>query len=136
MNPTLNAKDICGMSDQRLKQELAHRGLPAHGLQLALAERLKQAIDDPPLAQQLASTTMLNKIFDMLFAGDVESIRLWLDAGVGVDIANDHGRTPLYIASENGHAVVVASLLAAGATVDLARTDNSGTPLCTYPRGI
>ena len=59
MNPTLNAADISGMSDHRLKQELAHRGLPAHGCKTALIERLQQAIDNPLLAQQLASTVML-----------------------------------------------------------------------------
>ena len=81
MNPTLNATDISVMSDQRLKQELAHRGLPTHGLAPILAERLQQAIGNPLLAQQLASTTMIPEIYDMLIAGDVESIRLWLDAG-------------------------------------------------------
>ena len=92
-NPTLNAIDITGMSDQRLKQELARRGLPTHGLKPALAERLQQAIANPLLAQQLASTTMLDEMFDMLAAGDVESIRLWLDADVDVDIATENGCT-------------------------------------------
>ena len=95
MNPTLNATDISGMSDKRLKQELTRRGLPAHGLKPALAERLQQAINNPPLAQQLVSTAMLDELYDMLKDSDVESIRLWLAAGVDVDIADEDGMTPL-----------------------------------------
>ena len=55
MNPTLNATDISGMNVNRLKQELARRGLPTHGLKRALAERLKQDIDNPLLAQKLVT---------------------------------------------------------------------------------
>ena len=68
MNPTLNAADISSMNVNRLKQELGRRGLPTHGLTPILAERLQQAIGNPPLAQQLASTTMIPEMYDMLAA--------------------------------------------------------------------
>jgi len=67
--------------------------LPTHGLKAALAERLQQAIDNPLLAQQLASTVMLDEMQRMLNACDVESTRLWLEAGVDVDIATENGCT-------------------------------------------
>jgi hypothetical protein len=86
------------MNDKRLKQELARRGLPAHGVKCALVKRLQQAVENPLLAQQLASTAMLDEMKIMLIAGDVESIRLWLDAGVDTDIADEDGWTPLLLA--------------------------------------
>ena len=95
MNPTLNATGISSINVDRLKQEMTRRGLPTHGLTPILAERLQQAIGNPLLAQQLAGTTMIPEMYDMLAAGDVESIRLWLDAGVDVDIADEDGMTPL-----------------------------------------
>ena len=81
MHPTLNATGISSINVDRLKQEMTRRGLPTHGLTPILAERLQQAIGNPLLAQQLASTTMIPEMYDMLVAGDVESIRMWLDAG-------------------------------------------------------
>jgi len=41
--PTLSVTDISSMSVKRLKEELAHRGLPTHGLKPVLVERLQQA---------------------------------------------------------------------------------------------
>jgi hypothetical protein len=55
-----------------------------------LVERLKHAIHNPLLARQLASTVILDEMYDMLIDGDVESIRLWLDPGVEVNIANEN----------------------------------------------
>ena len=107
MNPTLNTTDISGMNVTRLRQELTRRGLPSHGLKPALAERLQQAMKNPLLAQQLASTTMLPELKRMLLAGDVESIRLWLDAGVDVDVVHEEGWTPLLLTCYKGHAYVV-----------------------------
>jgi len=89
-----------------LKQELTHRGLLPHGLKPTLVERLQQAIDNPLLAQQLASTTMLPELKRMLLAGDVESIGLWLDAGVDVDVVHEEGWTPLLLTCYKGHAYV------------------------------
>ena len=51
-------------------------------------------------------------------------------AGVEVDAARAaDGSTPLYTASQDGRADLVAALLAAGADADLARTDFGTTPL-------
>jgi len=82
------------MSVERLKQELTHRGLPSRP---GLARR-----QTTPLAQQLATTVMLPEMKRMLDAGDAESIRMWLDAGVDAD--NATGRVdPLHIACDKGH---------------------------------
>ena len=94
MHPTLNAAGISSITADRPKQEMTRRGLPTHGLTPILAERLQQAIGNPLLAQQLASTTMIPEMYDMLAAGDV-AIRLWLDAGVDVKNADEDGMTPL-----------------------------------------
>jgi hypothetical protein len=107
MNPILNTTDISGMNVTRLRQELTRRGLPSHGLKPTLAERLQQAMKNPLLAQQLASPVMLGEMERMLFAGDVESIRLWLDAGVDANIATEEGGwTLLFMACKEGQEVV------------------------------
>jgi ankyrin repeat protein len=52
-----------------------------------------------------------------------------LAAGAAVDCIDNAGITPLWMASQDGHASVVSALLAAGAAVDC--TDKDGTtPLC------
>ena len=64
MNPTLNTTNMDG-----LNQELTRRGLPTHGLEAALAERLKPAIDHPQLARQLAAIMMGPEMIGMLCEG-------------------------------------------------------------------
>jgi ankyrin repeat protein len=49
---------------------------------------------------------MLPELKRMLLAGDVESIRLWLDAGVDVDVVHEEGWTPLLLTCYKGHAYV------------------------------
>ena len=130
MNPTLHTTDISAMNVTRLKQELTRRGLPAHGFKLALAERLQQAMENPQLAQQLASTVMLDEMQRMLDAGDVESIRLYLDAGVDVGIATEEGGwNPLHIACGKAHVALVRLLLAEGADKGGKADNNGATPL-------
>jgi len=67
--------------------------------------------------QQLASAVMLGEISGnvMIFDGDVETIRLWLDAGVDVDIATEDGWTALYVACRQGHLALVRLLIDEGA---------------------
>jgi ankyrin repeat protein len=57
-------------------------------------------------------------------------VSLLIAARADVDKARiDNGETPLFIASDRGHADVVSQLLAAGADVDKAKTDSGMTPL-------
>lgn len=52
--------------------------------------------------------------------GDLVRVRELIDAGVGLDVRDDAGKTPLYLASQNGHEEVVLALLGAGAQTDRA----------------
>ena len=52
-------------------------------------------------------------------------------ADATVDLPNNDGRTPLFYAAQNGHHEVVAALLAANATVDLAMSRRAR---CTWRR--
>ena len=51
---SLNTTKIFGLSLTQLKQEMTHRGLPTHGDQPALAERLQHALETA-LSQQIAT---------------------------------------------------------------------------------
>ena len=61
--------------------------------------------------------------------GQLEVVRVLLNAGVDVNSASANGRTVLYGAALSGHVEVVRALLAAGANVDQGRLDGGWTPL-------
>ncbi len=50
--------------------------------------------------------------------GDMETIRLFLDAGMDVNARNELGRTALYMAALGGHEAAVRLLAASGADVN------------------
>jgi len=86
------------------------------------------------LTLQLTSLVMLPSMRAMLRDGDVEAVRLWLNAGVDANMVTSTmeggggGCTPLYIACQNGHAAMVGLLLGQGA--DREKANNNGfTPL-------
>ena len=61
--------------------------------------------------------------------GDVEKVRLLLEAGADVNWANEFGTTPIHLAAENGHTECVRLLLAAPG-IDVNKADYAGdTPL-------
>ena len=60
--------------------------------------------------------------------GQMEAVRLLIEAGAAIDKALDDGATPLYIASSIGHLEVVKTLLDGGADATLAAEDGR-TPL-------
>ena len=62
------------------------------------------------------------------FPGLLDEIDHLLDQGADVDVEDDHGRTPLFIASENGHVPIVKKLLERGADFRI-RTPDDDTPL-------
>lgn len=55
--------------------------------------------------------------------GDILNIQRMIKAGAKVNIVDNEGATPLYMASQNGHYKVVELLLAAKANVNVVRTD-------------
>ena len=67
-------------------------------------------------------------LFNASEKGNVEVVRMRLEAGAQVDATNYKGATPLYIASREGHVAVVHALLERGAAVD-AVNNNNVTPL-------
>ncbi|WP_232017196.1 ankyrin repeat domain-containing protein [Gordonia insulae] len=64
----------------------------------------------------------------MARAGDVGSLRAYLDAGVPVDLRNQAGDTLLMLAAYHGSAPSVSALLDHGADANLAN-DKGQTPL-------
>ena len=54
-----------------------------------------------------------------------------LEACADYNKADCDGETPLFVAAENGHLLVVQTLLENGASVNTARNDG-----CTPPRGV
>lgn len=71
---------------------------------------------------------LAGRLFDMARAGDAETLRAYLGAGVPADLRNQSGDSLLMLAAYHGSAPTVAVLLEAGAEVDLAN-DKGQTPL-------
>ncbi len=67
---------------------------------------------------------MTSKLFQSVFAADVEGTRQCLDAGMDPDERGTNGETPLMIAAREGYVQIIDSLLASGA--DLAMQDIFG----------
>jgi uncharacterized protein len=76
-----------------------------------------------------AATSKLAVLSEKLAANDIVEIRRLLDAGADVNLRNKYDATPLYMASEYGHAEVVKLLLAANADVNIAERIMGTTPL-------
>ncbi|KAI9672656.1 MAG: hypothetical protein M1831_000091 [Alyxoria varia] len=61
--------------------------------------------------------------------GDVSAVRTLLNQNAATDFADQAGRTPLIIAAERGHAVIVDMLLVSGAVDVDTKTTDEGTAL-------
>ncbi|MBI4012193.1 MAG: ankyrin repeat domain-containing protein [Candidatus Rokubacteria bacterium] len=71
---------------------------------------------------------------------EIETVKLFLEAGMAVGAANEAGRTALHGAAGHGDGKLLTLLLAAGAPVN-ARTREGDTPLCVaveadYPSNV
>src|SRR3990167_303307 len=77
---------------------------------------------------QTMSNAAENLLTEAVHAGDHARIAALLAAGADANLAGKGGKTPLYLASGNGHTEVVRLLLDAGADLNLAG-NNGRTPL-------
>lgn len=57
--------------------------------------------------------------------GDIEAVRVLLDAGAEPNAVGEHNYTPLHEALEQGHPQVARMLIAAGASLDAANVDGA-----------
>lgn len=67
--------------------------------------------------------------------GDAKAVRMLIRAGADVGLANRYGISPLWLASENGHQIVVEALLVAGADPNTTRADSGETVAMIAARG-
>ena len=74
----------------------------------------------------LATTAFAAPIHDTAANGDLAGVQAELDKGVDVNAKDGFGRTPLYLAAENGRKQVAELLIAEGADVN---AKNGFTPL-------
>ncbi len=74
-------------------------------------------------------------IMDKALNGDVDAIRLALEAGVDPNITDADNRTPLMLAAFNAHIEIAERLLEAGARVDMRDSTNRTALMfaCTGP---
>ena len=108
----------------------------AHATAALASVTVSVAMENTPLARQLASTVMIDEMYKMLIDGDVKSIRMWLDAGVDADIAHDaKGWTPLFIVCFTDRLALVRLLLDRGANTDKASIDGATPLLITCQEG-
>ncbi|WP_433683310.1 ankyrin repeat domain-containing protein [Nocardia sp. CA-119907] len=71
---------------------------------------------------------LATKIFDLARQGNAERLTAYLDAGVPVNLTNDHGDSLLMLAAYHGHQDAVRVLLARDADPNRAN-DKGQTPL-------
>ena len=75
-------------------------------------------------------------IFRAAFEGRTGTVRLLLDNGADVDVRNERGETPLWIAGEGDHAETVRLLLGRNAN-PISQTSNKCLPSGLLPvRGL
>jgi hypothetical protein len=58
---------------------------------------------------------LAGRLFTMAREGETETLAAYVDAGVPVNLANDHGDTLLMLAAYHGHAATVSALIERGA---------------------
>lgn len=80
-------------------------------------------MDGDPELEEFAT-----RVFDLARAGDFETLRAYVDAGVPVNLTNSKGDTLLMLAAYHGHAETVRMLVTSGADPDGAN-DRRQTPL-------
>jgi len=61
---------------------------------------------------------LATRVFGMARAGDAASLASYVDAGVPVNLTNEHGDTLVMLAAYHGHAEAVAVLVERGADLD------------------
>ncbi|WAC57792.1 ankyrin repeat domain-containing protein [Gordonia sp. SL306] len=71
---------------------------------------------------------LAGRLFDMARAGDAETLRAYLEAGVPADLRNQAGDSLLMLAAYHGSGPAVTALLDHGADADVAN-DKGQTPL-------
>ncbi len=71
------------------------------------------SMDGDPELEELAT-----RMFDLARAGDTETLRAYVEAGVPVDLSNGKGDTLLMLAAYYGHAETVRMLVTSGAEVN------------------
>ena len=90
-------------------------------------ETARQLLAAHPALINAQSTRGATALFLAAQAGNTEVVKLLVDAGTDVDIANENDATPLFIAAREGHLEVVRLLLEAGAD-PTASNKNAVTP--------
>lgn len=68
--------------------------------------------------EEQALVELATRLFGLARDGDTERLAAYVDAGVPVNLANDHGDTLLMLAAYHGHAETVRALLRRGADPD------------------
>ena len=77
-------------------------------------------INDYYSPSQVAARMTCDDWEKLIRDNDIEEVRDMVKAGANVNIANDHGKTPLFWAARKGRTEIVALLLVAGADVKTA----------------
>jgi predicted Fe-Mo cluster-binding NifX family protein len=72
-------------------------------------------------------TSDVRLLHDACAEGD-EHVEMAIDRGVDLNIADNHGQTPLHVACDKGHGSIVTMLIDGGADLNVAKRDGQ-TPL-------
>jgi hypothetical protein len=93
-----------------------------------LLKRFDATVKEDERAAELVRRVESLWFFNALEEGELMKVKKYLERGLGVEVRDEHGNTPLHVAASRGHLHIAKLLIEGGADVN-ARSKEGRTPL-------